>query len=60
MFLRNTAGASGGGIAIDDIRGINLTIILSQTEFRYNSAEFGGATHTSHIKVYYDKCTFRK
>ena len=49
MFSRNTAEAIGGGIAkrIDAIVSWELNLTISETEFRYNSAVFGGATYSS-------------
>ena len=58
ILLRNTAEAIGGGIETDT-EGIDLTI--SETVFRFNSAEVGGAAYSlsrDFSSVYFDRCTF--
>ncbi len=74
IFSRNTAVGNGGGLAIESddflfhnnisccghhiIRSISLYVNISETVFRYNSAEFGGGTYTSFIQFSFDRCTF--
>ncbi|XP_064388819.1 uncharacterized protein LOC135336882 [Halichondria panicea] len=43
---------------IDLIRSISLYVNISETVFRYNSAQVGGATYTSFIQFSFDRCTF--
>ncbi len=53
MFSRNTAVFRGGGFACT-----TGTYHISETVFRYNSADYGGATCTTNTELYFDKCTF--